>query len=102
MDAVQLRAVSKSFGEHRAVDDLTFEVPRGCVHGFIGPNGSGKTTTLRMVMSILRPDSGEVRVLDQADPPAAKDRVGYLPEERGLYKKTKVTLKHLIIHNLKQ
>jgi len=90
MDAVQLRSVSKCFGEKRAVDDLTFDVPRGCIHGFIGPNGSGKTTTLRMVMSIFRPDTGEVRVLDQPNPPAAKDRVGYLPEARGLYKKTKV------------
>ena len=90
MDVIQLRKVSKSFGTLRAVDDLSLAVPRGCIYGFIGPNGSGKTTTLRMLMSILRPDTGEVEVLGERNPPAAKDSVGYLPEERGLYKKMKV------------
>ncbi len=90
MDVIQLRKVSKSFGALRAVDDLSLAVPRGCIYGFIGPNGSGKTTTLRMLMSILRPDTGEVEVLGECNPPAAKDRVGYLPEERGLYKNMKV------------
>jgi len=87
---IQLREVCKTFGDHRAVDRLSLSVPRSCVYGFIGPNGSGKTTTLRMLMSILRPDSGEVEVLGEHHPPAAKDRVAYLPEERGLYKKMKV------------
>ena len=72
MDAVQLPPASKCFGEKRAVDDLGFDAPRGCIHGFIAlPNGSGKTTTRRMIMSILRPDIGEVRILDKLNPSAA-------------------------------
>jgi ABC-2 type transport system ATP-binding protein len=88
--AVELAGVTKSFGNHVAVDHLDLMVPRGTVYGFIGPNGSGKTTTLRMVLRILYPDSGQVTVLGQAQGSAADDRVGYLPEERGLYKKMKV------------
>src|SRR5437870_1438651 len=84
--AVALRGVTKTFGAHTAVDDLSLTVPRGSVYGFIGPNGSGKTTTLRMIMRILHPDRGEVEVLGQQTLRAANDRVGYLPEERGLYK----------------
>ena len=90
VDAIQMSGVTKNFGELRAVNDLSLAVPRGCLYGFIGPNGSGKTTTLRMIMSILRPDAGDIEVLGERNPPAAKDRVGYLPEERGLYKKMKV------------
>ncbi len=88
--AVVLRHVSKTFGEHNAVDDLSLSVPTGSVYGFIGPNGSGKTTTLRMVMRILHPDRGEIEVLGERSRDAATDRVGYLPEERGLYKQMKV------------
>jgi ABC-2 type transport system ATP-binding protein len=84
--AVSMRGVTKTFGAHTAVNDLNLTVPRGSVYGFIGPNGSGKTTTLRMIMHILHPDSGEVEVLGQRTLRAANDRVGYLPEERGLYK----------------
>ena len=90
MTAIDLRHVTKRFGDHTAVDDLTLAVPRGSVYGFIGPNGSGKTTTIRMIMNILLPDRGEIAVLDQQDSRAARDRVGYLPEERGLYRKMKV------------
>jgi ABC-2 type transport system ATP-binding protein len=88
--AVVIEGVSKSFGTHRAVSDLSLEVPAGCVYGFIGPNGSGKTTTLRMIMRILHPDQGTIRVLGEERLGAANDRVGYLPEERGLYKQMKV------------
>ena len=84
--AVLIDGVRKSFGNHPAVDDLSLEVPEGSIYGFIGPNGSGKTTTLRMIMRILHPDSGHIRVLGEESPEAANDRVGYLPEERGLYK----------------
>jgi len=90
MSAIEIRNVSKRFGEHAAVDDLTLDVPEGSIYGFIGPNGSGKTTTLRMIMNILLPDRGSIRVLGRSDTWAAHDDVGYLPEERGLYRKMKV------------
>lgn len=90
MNAITLRAVTKTFGDHLAVDHLDLEVPRGSLYGFIGPNGSGKTTTLRMIMHILLPDSGEIEVLGETNTRAARDRVSYLPEERGLYKKMSV------------
>jgi ABC-2 type transport system ATP-binding protein len=90
MSAVEIEHVSKTFGNHTAVDDLSLVVPSGTIYGFIGPNGSGKTTTLRMIMRILHPDSGEIRVLGETALRAANDRVGYLPEERGLYKQMKV------------
>lgn len=89
-DAIAIRGVTKAFGDHLAVDDLTLTVPRGSLYGFIGPNGSGKTTTLRMIMHILLPDRGEVEVLGERGTRAARDRVSYLPEERGLYKKMQV------------
>jgi ABC-2 type transport system ATP-binding protein len=88
--AIELRGVSKFFGSHPAVRDLTLTVPRGSVYGFIGPNGSGKTTTLRMTMNILMPDEGEIVVLGERSTSSARDRVSYLPEERGLYKKMTV------------
>jgi ABC-2 type transport system ATP-binding protein len=90
MNAVCIRDVTKTFGQHKAVDALSLDVPAGSIYGFIGPNGSGKTTTLRMVMHILHPDSGAITVLGQNTFDAANDRVGYLPEERGLYKQMKV------------
>jgi len=88
--AVILRNVTKTFGAHTAVDGLNLSVPAGSIYGFIGPNGSGKTTTLRMIMRILHPDRGEIEVLGQQSRTAATDQVGYLPEERGLYKQMKV------------
>src|SRR5438552_3486083 len=90
MNAVSIDHVTKTFGTHTAVNDLCLEVPAGCIYGFIGPNGSGKTTTLRMIMRILHPDRGTIRVLGEDRLGAASDRVGYLPEERGLYKQMKV------------
>jgi ABC-2 type transport system ATP-binding protein len=90
MHAITLRRVTKRFGGAAAVDDLSLDVPAGSIYGFIGPNGSGKTTTLRMIMHILLPDEGEIEVLGSRDTAAARARVGYLPEERGLYKKMTV------------
>jgi ABC-2 type transport system ATP-binding protein len=90
MPAVVIDHVTKSFGDHVAVNDLSLEVPTGSIYGFIGPNGSGKTTTLRMIMRILHPNSGHIRVLDEESLASANDRIGYLPEERGLYKQMKV------------
>jgi ABC-2 type transport system ATP-binding protein len=89
-DAIVLADVTKSYGRLKAVDSLTLNVPRGSIYGFIGPNGSGKTTTLRMIMNILMPDGGTIEVLGERSTSAARDRVSYLPEERGLYKKMSV------------
>jgi len=88
--AVRLGQVSKSFGSHLAVDRLDLSVPCGSVYGFIGPNGSGKTTSIRMILHIYHPDQGTIEVLGRTDTRAANDHIGYLPEERGLYKKMKV------------
>lgn len=90
MHAVEIENVTKRFGKHTAVQQLSLRVPAGSVYGFIGPNGSGKTTTLRMIMRILHPDEGHITVLGQEKQGAANDRVGYLPEERGLYKQMRV------------
>ena len=91
-DIVEIEHVTKTFGQHVAVNDLSLVVPKGSIYGFIGPNGSGKTTTLRMIMRIYYPDPGpgRIRVLGAELLGAANDRIGYLPEERGLYKKMKV------------
>src|SRR3970040_902747 len=86
MNAIALTNVTKRFNGLTAVDDLSLAVPDGCIYGFIGPNGSGKTTTLRMIMHILLPDRGEIEVLGSRETAAARDRVSYLPGERGLYK----------------
>jgi ABC-2 type transport system ATP-binding protein len=88
--AISLKRITKSFGAAKAVDGLDLTVPRGGLYGFIGPNGAGKTTSIRMIMSILFPDSGELSVLGHASALEAKDRIGYLPEERGVYRKMRV------------
>jgi ABC-2 type transport system ATP-binding protein len=90
MTAIDIRGVSKTFGTHRAVDDVSLEVPEGSIYGFIGPNGSGKTTTIRMIMNIILPDQGEILVLGERGTKAVRDDVSYLPEERGLYKQMQV------------
>jgi ABC-2 type transport system ATP-binding protein len=84
-DAIRLTHVAKSFSGHQAVKDLSLAVPRGSVFGLLGPNGAGKTTTLRMVMDILAPDAGTIEILGAPAGPGSRDRVGYMPEERGLY-----------------
>jgi ABC-2 type transport system ATP-binding protein len=88
--AISIRNVTKRFNGVVAVNGLDLTVPSGSLYGFIGPNGSGKTTTLRMIMHILLPDQGEIEVLGERDTRAARDRVSYLPEERGLYKRMSV------------
>lgn len=87
---VQMKNVHKSFGDHNAVSDLDLEVPTGSIYGLLGPNGSGKTTSIRMIMGILIPDSGEVRIFGQPPANRVRRRVGYLPEERGLYRRMAV------------
>jgi ABC-2 type transport system ATP-binding protein len=94
VNAILLRNVTKRFNGTTAVDGLSLAVPEGSIYGFIGPNGSGKTTTLRMIMHILLPDAGEIEVLESRDTAAARDRVSYLPEERGLYRK--MTIRRLL------
>jgi ABC-2 type transport system ATP-binding protein len=89
-NAITIQNVTKRYNGLVAVDDLDLTVPRGSLYGFIGPNGSGKTTTLRMIMHILLPDEGEIEVLGERGTRAARDRVSYLPEERGLYKRMSV------------
>ena len=101
MNAVEIESITKTVGGHTAVDDLTLNVPAGCVYGFIGPNGSGKTTTLRMIMNIFYPDRGAIRVFGEERHQASSDRVGYMPEERGLYKKMKVRALLRFCGNLK-
>jgi ABC-2 type transport system ATP-binding protein len=88
--ALRLQGVEKSFGAQRAVSALDLVVPRGETCGLIGPSGAGKTTSIRLIMSILFPDAGQVEVLGRASALEAKDRIGYLPEERGVYRKMRV------------
>ena len=88
--AVEIENVTKTFQDVTAVDNLSLKIPEGCVYGFIGPNGSGKTTTLRMIMNIFYPDNGTISIFGEHRNQAHSDYIGYLPEERGLYKKMKV------------
>jgi ABC-2 type transport system ATP-binding protein len=90
MPAIEVSHVRKAFADKTAVDNLSFTVERGEILGLIGPNGAGKTTTIRMVMDIIKPDSGEVRIFGEKSSAAVKRSLGYLPEERGLYRKLKV------------
>jgi ABC-2 type transport system ATP-binding protein len=87
---VKVDGVTKRFAGHTAVEDLTLEVPGGGIFGLLGPNGAGKSTTIRMIMNIITPDEGRISVLGSASSRALSGRIGYLPEERGLYKKMKV------------
>lgn len=83
--ALEVANLSKSFGSVKAVRDITFTVRHGEIFGLLGPNGAGKTTTLRMVLDIIKPDSGTIQILGGDMDEAKKERIGYLPEERGLY-----------------
>lgn len=87
---IELKEVSKSFGSVKAVDKLSLVVPKGSIYGFIGPNGSGKTTSIRMIMKIMYPESGEIRIEGETGQSSRLSNVGYLPEDRGLYKKMKI------------
>ncbi len=89
-NAITVSQVTKSYGDFVAVDKLSLEVRQGSIFGLIGPNGAGKSTTIRMIVNITMPDSGEIRLFDQPMNSKLQERVGYLPEDRGLYKKMKV------------
>jgi ABC-2 type transport system ATP-binding protein len=93
--AIEVDRVTKAFGKFQAVDDLSFAVSPGTIFGLLGPNGAGKTTTIRMIMDITAPDRGSIRVLGQPSSRRALSRVGYLPEERGLYRRMRV-MDHLL------
>jgi ABC-2 type transport system ATP-binding protein len=87
MKVVEVNHLSKSYADVKAVDDLTFSVSSGEILGLIGPNGAGKSSTIKIILDFMKPDSGEVRIFGQQMNEALKDRIGYLPEERGLYKR---------------
>jgi len=101
MIAVEVSHVVKSFADKVAVDDLSFSVAQGEMFGLIGPNGAGKTTTIRMMMDIIKPDSGSVTIFGEKLGEATKNRLGYLPEERGLYKKLSVLESIVYLASLK-
>lgn len=95
--AVEVNKIYKTYGEKTVVSDVSFTVEKGEIFGLIGPNGAGKTTTIRMMMDIIKPDSGEVYILGEQFKEDTKNKIGYLPEERGLYKKQTVmdTLRYM-------
>ena len=88
--AVRFDAVSKNFGSRVAVRELSLTIPEGTIYGFLGPNGAGKTTAMRLMLGIHLPDAGSLSVLGHADPRRVRERIGYLPEERGLYPRMQV------------
>jgi ABC-2 type transport system ATP-binding protein len=88
--AIELRGVSKSYDSFQAVKPLDLVVPRGSTYGLLGPNGAGKTTTIRMALRIIEPDAGEIRILGTPLSQEGLDQIGYLPEERGVYRRMKV------------
>jgi ABC-2 type transport system ATP-binding protein len=90
MLAVEVSNIAKSYADKVAVDDISFTVAPGEIFGLIGPNGAGKTTTIRMMMDIIKPDSGQISILGEKLSEATKNKIGYMPEERGLYKKLRV------------
>lgn len=90
MDILKVSSISKKFGNYLAVDNISFDVKEGKIFGLLGPNGAGKTTTIRMITNIFAPDSGSIEILGNNVDSSQQNLIGYLPEERGLYKKTKV------------
>lgn len=90
MEVLKVENVSKSFDEVHAVKDVSFTIETGKIYGLLGPNGAGKTTTIRMIMNIIMPDSGKVTLFGQSMCDELKPKIGYLPEERGVYPKMKV------------
>lgn len=101
MDALTIENISKRFGDFYAVKHLSLKIPSGVVYSLLGPNGAGKTTTIRMVMNIILPDEGAIRVLGEGMDEKMKSRVGYLPEDRGLYPKMRVGELLLFLAELK-
>jgi len=90
MQVLEVENINKQFGQLKAVQDVSFSIGEGVIFGLLGPNGAGKTTTIRMIMNIIIPDSGRISVMGQSNLRKASDYIGYLPEERGIYRKMKV------------
>jgi len=90
MNSVEVSNITKTYGNRAVVDNVSFTVGSGEILGFIGPNGAGKTTTIRMIMDIIKPDSGKIKILGEKLSEETKNKIGYLPEERGMYKKMRV------------
>ncbi len=101
MYALETENISKRFGDFYAVKHLSFKIPESSIYSLLGPNGAGKTTTIRMVMNIIIPDEGTIKVLNRKMDEAMKSRIGYLPEDRGLYPKMKVGELLLFLAELK-
>lgn len=91
MPILEIQNILKQYGDYTAVNKVSFSVEQGNIYGILGPNGAGKTTAIRMIMNIIAPDSGTINLFGQTMSDDLKSRIGYLPEERGLYKKMKVT-----------
>src|SRR5665647_3624795 len=90
MSIVKVEHLVKSYGDMIAVNDISFAVNKGEIFGLIGPNGAGKSSTIRMIMNIFKPDSGNIKIMEENLSEVSKNKIGYLPEERGLYKKLTV------------
>jgi ABC-2 type transport system ATP-binding protein len=101
MPAVEVNHIVKYYADKAVVNDLSFSVAQGEIFGLIGPNGAGKTTTIRMMMDIIKPDSGDVTILGEKLTEASKNKLGYLPEERGLYRKLSVLDSIIYLASLK-
>lgn len=102
MQVLEIKNISKSFGDLTAVNNLSFTLEAGNVFGFLGPNGAGKTTTIRMIMNIIVPDSGTISVMGNSRIEEINNVIGYLPEERGIYRKMKVKEVLLFLAQLKE
>ncbi len=87
---LSLQHVSKTYGEFTAVNDVSLNIPKGSIYGLLGPNGAGKTTTIRLILEIIKPTQGTISILGHSSALDVRNRIGYLPEEKGLYKKMKV------------
>lgn len=101
MDVLKVENVTKAFGDYKAVNEVSFSVPKGTIYGILGPNGAGKTTTIRMINAITYPDSGAIFLNGEKVGSKTQEKIGYLPEERGLYKKMKVGEHLLYLAQLK-
>jgi ABC-2 type transport system ATP-binding protein len=101
MKVLEVNKINKAFGNFKAVDEISFALEEGTIWGLLGPNGAGKTTTIRMIMNIIIPDSGQILILGHKNSNSTTDRIGYLPEERGLYRKMKVVELLIFLARLK-